>query len=61
MTKTFSIKILFNVGVLELGAIGISYSIDLHFKLILGSRGKLLKYFMNLALVVHKKTQVYRE
>jgi hypothetical protein len=43
-----------NVGVLELGAIVTSHSLDLHIKLILGSCGKLLEYFMNFALVLHK-------
>jgi hypothetical protein len=55
MTNAFFIKILFNVGVLELGAIVTSYSLDLYIKLILGSCGKLLEYFMNLALVLHKE------
>jgi hypothetical protein len=44
-----------NVGVLELGAIVTSHSFDLHIKLILGSCSKLLEYFMNFALVLHKE------
>jgi hypothetical protein len=55
MTNAFFIKILFNVGVLELGAIVASHSLDLHIKLILGSCSKFLKYFMNLALVLYKE------
>jgi hypothetical protein len=51
MINAFFIKILFNFGV-ELGVIVTSHSIDLHIKLILGSCGKLLEYFMNLALVL---------
>jgi hypothetical protein len=55
MTNTFFIKILFNVGILELGVVVTSHSLDLHIKLILGYCGKLLEYFMNLALVFHKE------
>jgi hypothetical protein len=54
MTNAFFIKILFNVGVIELGTIITSHSLDLHIKHILASCGKLVEYFMNLALVLHK-------
>jgi hypothetical protein len=55
MTNAFFIKILFNVGVLELGAIVTSHSLNLHIKFILGSCGKLLEYLMDFALVLHKE------
>jgi hypothetical protein len=58
MINAFFIKILYNVGVLELSAIVTSHSLDLHIKFILGSCGKLLENFMNFALVLHK---VYQE
>jgi hypothetical protein len=54
MTNSFTIKILFNVGILELGAIVTSYSLDLHINLILGSGCKLVEYIMNLILVTQK-------
>src|SRR5688572_14520404 len=55
MINIYLVKILFNVGVLELGAIVTSYSLDLHFKLILCSCCKLLEYPMNFTLVMQEE------
>ena len=55
MTNSLFIKILFNVGVLELGAIVTSYSFDLGFKLILGSFCKFLESFLHYTFVMQKE------
>jgi len=55
MTNSLFIKILFNVGVLELGAIVTSYSFDLGFKLILGSFCKFLESFLYHTFVMQKE------
>ena len=55
MTNSLFIKILFYVGVLELGAIVASYSLDLGFKLILGSLCKFLESFLCYTFVMQKK------
>ena len=55
MTNSFFIKIFFYVGVLELGAIVASYSLDLGFKLILGSFCKFLEGFLYYTFVMQKE------
>jgi hypothetical protein len=55
ITNAFTIKILFDVGVLELGAIVTSYSLDLYIKHILRSSKKLLEYALNFTLVFQEE------
>ena len=55
MTNSFFIKIFFYVGVLELGAIVASYSLDLGFKLVLGSFCKFLESFLYCTFVMQKE------
>ena len=55
MTNSLFIKILFYVGVLELGAIVTSYSLDLGFKLVFGSLCKFLKSFSYYTFVMQKE------
>ena len=55
MTNPFFIKVIFYVGVLELGAIVASYFIDLGFKLILGSFYKFLEGFLYYTFVMQKE------
>jgi hypothetical protein len=55
MSNTFFIKVLFNVGVLELGAIVTAHFLDLHIKLILGSSSKFLESFLYLSLIMQKE------
>ena len=55
MCNAFFFKILFYVGVLELGAIVTSYSFDLGFKLILGSFCKFLESLLYYTFVMQKE------
>ena len=55
MTNSFFIKILFYVGILKLGAIVASYSLDLGFKLVLGSLFKFLKCFLQYTFIIQKE------
>ena len=55
MTNSLFIKVLFYVGVLELGAIVASYSLDLGFKLILGSFCKFLEGLLYYTFIMQKE------
>jgi hypothetical protein len=55
MLDAFLIKIIFNLSVLEFGAIVTSYLLDLDTKLILSSLQELLKHLLCLTFVIQKE------
>src|SRR5438876_11447936 len=55
MLDSFFIKKLFNTCILEFTSIVASNSLDLHFKLVLGSSCKLLESFLHFTLILQKE------